>query len=208
MRLSRLGLPALLLGILAAPRALAAQQNDPDQPPRLSAALGISMNGPADVNQKPKCIELSLPCNTPKTFPDFGIVIGATYRVTAHFALAAEASFYDNRWDSTGVSHDQSNHVNAFLVGPQLMTGMRNFVWWNDTTRLNAFVQFLVGPESSDVLPTRTAIQPGAGIDFKLRPELLSLRIAYDHRITHGSGRNLTGGRISAALVLALPGRD
>jgi hypothetical protein len=203
----RLLYATLLLGSFTAPGAAAAQQGGREQPSRLNVALGLSMNSPADVNQAPKCVQLSLPCNTPRTFPDFGIAINATYRVAKHFAFAAEASFYGNSWDTTGVSHSKTNHVTAVLAGPQITTGLKKFVWWNDTTRLNAFAQVLVGAEASTVLPTRTAIQPGVGIDFKLPPELIWLRVAYDYRSTQGAPRNLSQSRISVGLAITARGK-
>ena len=206
MPISRLLNAALVLGILAAPAALAAQQDADDKPARFDLALGFSIGGPADVNQKPKCIELALPCNTPKTFPDFGFLVQGVYRATTHFGFAGEASFYDNRWDSTGVNHDYSNHVSAFLIGPRVETTITPFPRAPNPSKYTVFAQALFGPESSTSVETRTAFQPGLGIEGKISPERLSCRFAYDYRYTHGEGRNLSGGRFMLALVIAFAG--
>jgi hypothetical protein len=199
---TRLLSAALLFGALAAPAALAAQ-SDFDQASRFNIAFGFTLNGPADVNQPPKCAQLALPCNSPKTFPDLGLSVQAVFFATTHFAVAAELSSYNNQWDTVGVNHDLSNHVTALLVGPQFTTAQRALVWGGTTTRYRAFAQILGGPEASTVLPTRFAIQPGAGIDFKLPPSALSIRVAYDYRLTQGSPRNLSGSRFLCALVFA-----
>ncbi|MGE5099050.1 MAG: hypothetical protein ACM3SX_03625 [Deltaproteobacteria bacterium] len=182
-------------------------QRAPDQPAleRFDVALGITMNGPADVNQPPKCTELGLPCLSPRTFPDFGLAAQGVVHTTRYLAVAAEASLYNNSWDSAGVTKALINHVSSVLLGPRLTTGFRDLGIRNDTTRLDVFAQILGGPEASTVLPTRFALQPGAGMDGKLSPKALSARVTYDYRLTRGSPRNLSGGRFLLALALAIP---
>jgi hypothetical protein len=194
---------ALFLGVISVPAALAAQAGDLSQDSRFNIAIGFTLNGPADVNQPPKCAQLALPCNSPKTFPDLGLNVQAVFLATMHFAVAAELSSYNNQWDTVGLNHDLSNHVTALLVGPQFTTAQRALVWGRTTTRYRAFAQILGGPEASTVLPTRFAIQPGVGIDFKLPPAAWSIRAAYDYRVTQGSPRNLSGSRFLCALVFA-----
>lgn len=38
---------------------------------------GVSMQTPVNVNQRPACQELALPCLTPPTVPDFGLILSA-----------------------------------------------------------------------------------------------------------------------------------
>lgn len=198
---------ATFLGMLAAGARLAAQRADAESGvPRFDVALGVTMNGPADVNQRPKCTQLGLPCLTPRTFPDFGLALQAVVHATRHIALAAEASIYGNMWDSVDVQKALTNHVSAILVGPRLTTGLRSLAMGRDTTRYDAFLQVLVGPEASTVLETRTALQPGAGIDAKLSPAGMSIRVAYDYRLTRGSPRNLSQGRVLCGLAFMFPG--
>jgi hypothetical protein len=184
---------------------LTAQRVDADRYSRFNVAVGLAMNSPVDVNQPPKCTELGLPCDTPRTFPDFGFVAQATVRATRHIAFVAEASVYGNGWDTVGVDRALTNDVSAIVVGPQLTTGTRTLQWSKDTTRYRAFVQILGGPEASTILPTRFALQPGVGFDGKLSWSPAWIRVAYDYRWTRGSPRNLSGERLLCALVFTFP---
>ena len=182
---------------------------------RVDATLGVTLNGPADVNVRPKCVELALPCISPKTVPDAGIVLQGAVRATDNVALVAEASSYDNEWVPVGSNRSTANHVNAALAGIRLSTGVRVLAFGQratmralsyrpraDTTRYRAFVQLLAGPEASTVVPTRTALQPGIGVDGKLGWAPGWIRVSYDYRYTRGGPRNLSGGRVLCGLVM------
>jgi hypothetical protein len=197
-------LAAAVIGSAAFDAPLLAQ-HDAESFKRFDVALGVSLNGPADVNQRPKCVELALPCTSPKTVPDFGVALQAALHATEHVALVGEASLYGNAWDTVGVDKALTNHVSALLLGPRFVTSLLSFGFGKDTTRYRAFTEVLAGPEASDVVPTRFALQPGAGIDFKLAPEALSVRMAYSYRYTRGAPRNLSGGRILGGVALLLP---
>lgn len=203
--------PSFLLGALvttiASAALLGAQRPDSSRMVRFDAAIGVSMNSPADVNQRPKCDQLGLPCTSPKTLPDGGLLLQAAVEGIPHVAIVAEASTYVNGWDTTGVDRALTNHVSALLAGARLVTDTRILAWHKDSTRYRAFVQALVGPEASTVLPTRFAIQPGAGFDGKVGWPPAWVRIEYDYRWTRGSPRNLSGGRFAAALVVSGPDR-
>ena len=69
----------------------------------VDVALGVMMATPADVNVRPLCDELNLPCGSPRTFPDFGVVLQLAVTAAPHVAIVAEASRYANRWDTLGV---------------------------------------------------------------------------------------------------------
>lgn len=159
------------------------------------------MQAPADVNRAPTCNELGLPCLTPRTFPDFGVFVQAVAHVSTHVAVAAEASYYGNAWDTTGVDNALTNHVSSAMLGPRFTTAVRPLRLWNDTTMVRAYAQLLAGPERSTAVPTRFALQPGLGIDFKLSAPALWLRFEYDYRSTHGSPRNLSTSRVGSAVV-------
>lgn len=192
----------VLLAVLVGPATLAAQRATPDTYARFDVGLGVTMNTPVDVNQRPKCTELGLPCGSPRTFPDFGAVLQAAVQATRYLGFVAEAGIYDNSWDTVGVNKALTNHVSSILIGPRLGTGPRDLVFYKDTTRFRAFAQIIGGPEASMVLPTRFALQPGAGFDGKLSPAGAWLRITYDYRLTRGSPRNLSGSRVLCAFVL------
>lgn len=186
--------------------------------PAFDAAFGVALDGPADVNQRPRCVDLGVPCTSPKTFPDAGIVVQGAVRATDNLALVAEASSYDNEWVPAGGNRSTANAVSAALAGIRLSTGVRVLAFGGhaeapvpsfrpraDTTRYRVFVQLLGGPEASSVLPTRTAVQSGVGIDGKLSWAPGWIRLAYDYRYTRGGLRNLTGGRVMCALVVTPP---
>jgi hypothetical protein len=182
----------LVVLVFSAFGALGAQRTD--------AEFGVTLDGPAGVNVRPKCVQLALPCISPKTVPDAGIVLQGAIRATDNVALVAEASSYDNEWEPVGSNRSTANHVNAALGGIRLSTGVRA-----DTTRYRVFVQLLTGPEASTVVPTRTALQPGVGIDGKLGWTPGWIRVSYDYRYTRGGPRNLSGGRVLCGLVVASP---
>lgn len=200
------GLSALVVVLGTAP--LAAQRADVDRFPLFDVALGPTMSVPADVNQRPKCTELGLPCGTPRTFPDFGLALQAAVQPISYVALVAEASLYQNAWDTVGVNKALTNHVSAIVAGPRLTTNTLALQVYKDTTRLRAFAQMLFGPEASTILPTRFAMQPGAGVDGKLSWPQAWIRIAYDYRFTRGSPRNLSTSRVLCALVFSDPASD
>jgi hypothetical protein len=179
-----------------------------DKSVAIDVALGVAMNGPADVNQRPKCTELGLPCLTPRTFPDFGFVAQAGISVLEYAGLVAEASTYNNSWFTTSSDVATINHVGAVLVGPRVTTGTRTLRWYNDTTRFRAFAQVLGGSETSAVLPTRFALQPGAGVDGQLRWSRTWIRVAYDYRFTRGGPRNLSGSRVLFGFALDVTPRS
>jgi hypothetical protein len=188
---------------------------------RFEIAAGVTMNTPKDVNQRPQCDELGLPCETPRTFPDFGLVVQAAVTLMPHIALVGEASMYANRWDTAAVNpvdERRENHSRAVLAGPRVMTGFLHMTSLSPSlshrTRLShlttpgkigyrVFAQLLAGPEASQVAPTRFAIQPGAGLDVRLSYPGMWFRVAGDYRSTHGGPRNLSTGRVTAALIAA-----
>jgi hypothetical protein len=179
-------------------------QSDSDRS-TVDVAFGLTFNGPKDVNQRPQCTKLALPCTTPKTFPDFGVVLQAAVAVGWHAAVVAEASTYENLWDTTAASGPPSpreNHAKALLAGPRLMTGLRRLTK-TDTQGYRAFVQVLAGPEASTVVPTRFALQPGAGIEIPLPRPGFWFRGSGDYRWTRGGPRNLSTGRAMFSVVVA-----
>lgn len=195
-----------ILGIVVEGSRLTAQATRADTlHSRFDVAAGIAINAPKDVNQRPLCTDLGLPCLTPRTFPDFGLLLQVAAYPLAHIALVGEASMYANAWDTvstTTIADARLNHVNALLAGPRLTTGVLHFTK-KDTQGFRAFAQVLVGEERSTVVPTRFAVQPGAGIDARLSNPNMWVRVSGDYRSTRGGPRNLSTERFMAALVVA-----
>jgi len=169
----------------------------------IDAAIGLTLGGPADVNQRPLCDELNLPCNTPKTFPDFGVALQLAVHATSHVAVVAEVSDYTNMWDTVGVGRDTQRESNTvgLLLGARAMTPRLYFAG-KDTLGFVLFAQLLGGSESSPVVPTRFAVQPGIGFDARLSHPGLWGRWSADYRSTRGGPRNLSGARYMFALVM------
>lgn len=166
----------------------------------LEMAAGLALDDPPGVNQPPLCKEMALPCSA-RTFPDFGLVIQGAIRHDAHLAFVTEGSIYVDTWDTVGVNNfgeHRSNHVAALLAGARWMSG--SFVT-SDGIVNRFFTQVLAGPEISTYAPTRFALQPGAGADFKLAGAGWWFRPSFDYRWTHGDPWNVSGGRFTAALV-------
>lgn len=202
----------LILGwMLVVAHSLGAQTPSADQiRSRFDVAAGVTFNLPKDVNQRPLCTELGLPCLSPRTFPDFGLMVQAAAYATQHLALVAEAGTYANRWDTvstTSIADRRENHIGALLAGPRLVTGLIHLTSLfplasKDDHGFCAFAQLLVGEERSTVAPTRFAFQPGAGIDFRLSNPSMWIRVTGDYRSTRGGPRNLSTGRTMAGLVV------
>ena len=169
----------------------------------IDAALGLTFNGPADVNQRPVCDELNLPCNTPKTFPDFGVALQLAVHAAALLAVVAEVSDYANMWDTVGVdrSANRDNNTIGLLAGARVMTPRLYFAG-KDSLGFVLFAQLLGGSESSTVVPTRFALQPGIGLDVRLSHPGLSGRWSIDYRSSRGRPRNLSGPRAMLGFVM------
>jgi hypothetical protein len=208
----------VVVGMAACTSTLGAQTTTADSAAtRFDIAAGIMMTTPKDVNQRPQCDALGLPCESPRTFPDFGVVVQAAFAVQSHVALVGEASMYANRWDTVAVNpvdERRENHARALLAGPRVMTGFFHMASLSrPMSHLNnkepgkvgyrVFAQLLAGYEASQVAPTRFAIQPGAGLDVKLSYPSTWLRVSGDYRSTKGGPRNLSSGRAMVGLVVA-----
>lgn len=197
-----IGAASVLLSVSS--RSVAAQASQSDNTRTLiDAAIGFTLSGPADVNQRPLCDELNLPCNTPKTFPDLGVALQLALHAASYLAVVAEVSDYTNLWDTVGVGRSAKRENNAvgLLVGARAMTPRLYFAG-KDTLGFVLFAQLLGGSESSAVVPTRFALQPGVGFDARLSHPGLWGRWSADYRSTRGGPRNLSTARYMFALVM------
>jgi hypothetical protein len=194
---------ASFLGIAAAGVRVDAQTTSVAWPDR-QIGLTVAMYHPSDVNQRPDCEELHVPCSSPRTFPDFGV--GASYagRVRGPVQAAVELNMYSNQWipphDSAVAGRARANKVYAMMFGGRL-TGPSIETDSRDTRAWRAFAQILIGPEWSDEVPMRVAVQPGVGVEMQLKNSTTTLQAAIDYRATGGSGRNLSTPRSSFGIV-------
>ena len=177
---------------------------------------GVSIELPADINQRPACQELALPCLTPRTFPDGGLALSAVAYPSNIVGIVGELSVYSNHWWGYGTKCvavggripqtcpvSETNHVRSALAGVKVRTGLIRIASLNSgPTRARLFFQALGGPQWTDIGPRRRALQPGAGIDYYLRNGTI-VHLEYDYRVAHNAGRDLSTGR--GLLGIAVP---
>ncbi len=180
---------------------------------RYDVTIGLTIGQTADVNKRPTCTNLELPCETRgPQFPNFGLALEGAFHPTPFVALVAEASLYSNSWDTTaagGGTTRRSNYVPAALGGARLSTrGLYPFTGTNYDP-LFLYAQLLTGPEGSSVAPMRMALQPGIGMYAALRPRSsgrkgtdAKFRLAWDYRWTRGQPRNLSGERFVLGVTI------
>ena len=171
----------------------------------------ISMQSPADVNQRPACQTLGLPCLTPQTFTGFGFALSASIYPRDVVGIVSELSAYPNHWATYDTNCDrarsicavnQTNQVRAALAGLKGRTPL--ITGWS--TRGRFFVQMLVGPQWSDVGPRQRALQPGVGYDGYLRNGM-AIRLEWDYRFVPSTLRDLSTSRILAGIAVPLGSR-
>jgi hypothetical protein len=179
---------------------------------RYEATLGLTMSQTANVNSRPACTNLGLPCETSgREFPDIGFLLEGARHVTSTLAVVVEASLYFNGWDTTdasGTARQQTNEVGALLAGGRLISpALYPFAGGADPVFF--YAQILAGPEASSVAPTRLALQPGIGVYSPLfhspcesRWTDARFRLSWDYRWTRGQPRNLSGGRAVLAVSI------
>jgi hypothetical protein len=172
---------------------------------------GVSVQTPADVNQRPACQDLALPCLTPRTFGDLGLVLSAAVYPGEIVGIVGELSAYSNRWASYEPNCDlrhsicavnQTNHVRAALAGLRIRTPL--ITGWS--TRGRFFVQALAGPQWSDVGSRQRVLQPGAGYDGYLRNGI-AVRVELDYRFAPNAGHDLSGSRAFVGIAVPLGSR-
>ena len=176
---------------------------------------GVSLQGPADVNQHPACEQLALPCQSERSVPDGGIVVSATIYPSDVLGIVGEVSVYANPWSSLGTdcpriggvrpascAMSQTDHPRSALAGVKVRTGFIN----DRSTRWRLFGQALGGPEWSDVRPIHRVVQLGVGADDYLQNGI-ALHVEYDYRFAPDERRNLSTGRYLIGIGIPLGAR-
>ncbi len=167
----------------------------------------VSIQAPPDVNQRPTCEQLALPCLTPRTFGDGGLAWSAAVNAGGRIGIVGEISGYWNHWSaydptcdprhSTCVSQ-KVNHVRACAGGLRIRTPPIH----DGFNRGRLFAQVLAGPQWSDVGPRRTILQPGVGLEGYLQSGVI-IRFEFDYRFAPDDMRDLSTGR--SLLGIAIP---
>jgi len=186
-------------------------------PSAFDVSVGVTVNGLfQDVNSAPGCAELGLPCT--HEYPDkvsgFGGSATVARNLTPRVAIAGDVSAFADHWaerESPLITRRRVAYVSAIAAGPRWSTGF--FDPGNgDRSPGRFFAQVLVGAESGHVVAVRPLLILGAGADVlfprqasgKMGPPARApgLRLGLDYRLTPGSGRNFSGWRFVAAIVI------
>lgn len=174
-------------------------------------AAGVSVQAPADVNQRPACEQLGLPCLTPRTFTGFGLSMSAGVYLNEIVGLVGEVSAYGNEWASYQANCDrahsvcvvnQTDHVRALVLGVKLRTPLID----GGPARGRFFAQALTGPQWSQTVTKQQVFQPGIGYDGYFRNGV-GYRVELDYRIAPGGSRDLSTDRVSVGISVPLGSR-
>jgi hypothetical protein len=195
----------LLLATLTSARVASAQ------PPAFSAgvaapagefAAAVTMQSPKDVNVRPLCEQLALPCISGKEFGDVGWSLSAGYSLTENVGLVGEVAGFQNTWLAAGQARSSVNSAHSLMAGPRLATRFfhEGGAHPNDT---RVFAQVLAGVQLSDLAAAGRAFRPGGGVDISTRTGVI-VRLGIDYLVTSAPGRDLSGGRFILGLVFGV----
>ena len=178
-------------------------------------SAGVSLQGPADVNQRPSCEQLALPCQSERTAPAGGLALSATIYPNDVIGVVGEVSIYANPWSSFGTECPPvrglrpptctvavTDHPRAALAGVKVRTGFIK----DQSTRWRLFGQALAGPEWSDVRPLHRVLQLGVGADDYLQNGI-AVHVEYDYRFAPDARRSLSTGRYLVGVGIPLGSR-
>lgn len=178
-------------------------------------AAGVSIQGPADVNQPPACQGLALPCASGRTIPDGGLALSAVVYPGEMVGVVGELSVYANQWVTYGTNCffvggrvpqtcpvTATNRVRAALGGIKLRSRLIRIGSLNGTSHARLFAQALAGSQWTDIGPRQRVLQPGVGLDHYLRNGV-TVHVEYDYRFAPDGGRDLSTSR--GLLGIALP---
>ena len=174
--------------------------------PRAEIAAGVSMNGFTDVNTRPTCEALTLPCGSGKEFGDFGWSLSGARSVSDWLALTGEIAGASNTWYSKPFARTADiNHVYSFMLGPRVSTP---FLHSSSGRPIDSrvFGQVLFGAQVSEVAEGGNAIRPGGGIDVHTRGGVI-VRMELDYSFVQqpqSDRRSISGARFLMGVVLGV----
>jgi hypothetical protein len=206
---SRRLFPLLIAASALLPTSAAHAQTPPvvtyeDSRPLGEVITSLSAQAPEDVNQRPTCQRLVVPCTSPRTVPDGGVALTLSVFPHALLGIVGEGSIYANEWSTYGQSCShacliaESNKVRALLGGLRLRTPVLRAYRSSGGVRL--FTQVLAGPEWSDATQAHHVLQPGIGLDRYIWNRTAILHLEYDHRFAPHDIRNLSTNRFLIGL--------
>ena len=172
-----------------------------DESPSADLSIALALNGFKDVNVRPTCDALGLPCTSPKSFPDPGVTIAFAKNIIPSLALVLEGGVYRNVWESAATFQEPTEEVNTvlgFMLGPRVSKGIGD--------RVRIFGQVLVGARMSEMVEGSNAIQPGVGLDLAT-PAGVRVRFQLDYCIMRDpppGPRSLTAARSLIGVVVPI----
>jgi hypothetical protein len=196
MKQLRLASLLALAGHLALTGPVAAQHVTTD---KLELSFGVTFNALEDVNARPQCAQLGVPCTRDtmsRTSPEIGVSLSVARNFARGLALVGESSVFGNQWDSPqSLQHHRSEYaaVKALLGGGRVST--RFFDPFGRKDRgMRVFAQVLGGGAVSPVVPLGPAVQTGVGFDG-VSGGRFAFRMSLDYRAAPRHGRDLSGWR-------------
>lgn len=192
------------VALCAAARVVSAQGLHDDELPTGDVTAALSLQAPRDVNVKPYCLELSLPCGSPRTFGDLGWVLSGGRQVNDGLGIVVEVGMYDNHWES--VRGPEQNIVRYLATGVRLGTPFMR-LGRRERSRSRFFGQVLIGAIGSDNVRGGLLIQPGGGMDVRTARGVV-LRVELDYALAPAGIRNLSTGRALFGVVIGVGSRE
>lgn len=192
----RLFFPWIVFTAVTAP-SLSAQAPEPG---RVEFGAGFTMQTPPDVNLRPLCTEMSLPCGSPRTFPDMGLAVTAA-RYWKWFGLTTEAGFWGNHW-SAGIPADsqKTNWVQYAMAGPAVRTKVITLFGSSKPMHVQLNALALTGILSSTLGGAARVQQVGAGF-IGWAATNVWVRVQFDHSFTTDEPRDISGWRSLISVV-------
>lgn len=171
--------------------------------------VAFTLNGLPNVNARPDCEELGLPCTgSGKTVAGGGWAVVGSRNFTEHVGVTGEVGLFHNLWDSAQsihTSHREDNVVHFVMIGPRVSSAFQSS-GGRSRSEARFFGQCLIGLAGGDVVIGGRALQPGAGLDVRL-PSSVIIRIQLDYTFVPSSGRSISGSRALFALVFGVGSR-
>jgi len=206
----RVRIATFVLAALAVARAASAQ--DPGfqltpgiDTPKAEFVAAFTMNDFRDVNLKPTCLAMALPCLSGKEFPDLGWSLSGARAINDWLTLTGEIAVANNTWYAQlAERHYDDNHVYSFMLGPRITTPFMH-KGGRDPLDFRLFGQFLFGAETAEVVEGGNAKRPGVGVDMHTRTGMI-VRMQYDYTLVQQASqpRKLSSARLLVGVVFPI----
>jgi hypothetical protein len=171
---------------------------------RAEITAGVSVQGPRDVNLRPDCERLGLPCGSGKEFPDFGLALSVAF-YAGGVGIIGELSNYRDDWIAYRTTCPyplgpppcavtETTHIGSALVGLKVRSRLLKVTGVGPPTHGRLFLQLLTGPQWSDAGARQRVLQPAAGFDHYLRSGI-TLHAEAGYRFAPRGNRDLSTSR-------------